>query len=593
MGIFILKLSSFFRGEIASMKFSIIVPTYNSETYIEELMNSLKNQTYDNNDFEVIVVDDCSSDDTLKKVKQYKKYLNLIVKKLDANSGGPGKPRNTALAIASGEYVFFVDSDDYINVDTLQDVSDFVDENNSDVVLVKMEGVNGRGAPRSMFKKTEDGLTLAHSRIIYTLSPTKFYRTSLLKEHNIYFPEDLKSAEDQLFTMKAYIHADNIATLAYKSYYYATKREGEHMSSAYVKPVDFYKIMTLIVEEVLNSDLENKNEIIGQFINRHFSFSRTRNFSLNVKANQTALWMEALGDFVQIVPREADTFVKEEIRPLLYYGRNKDFKHYKIVEQSYLNGEFYNSEFEGNAMKIQFAENEPFFNFENVTKPDVKMTQFDFDEQYITIELQLLRTIIDPNDSSSAMRIKLLSRNKREVIYLPMTVNNQNCFKFVANLKEMMTFLTKEKVWDVILEITFGDMTIDMRIGSNRNQYKYESETSTVAQYGKNYFRFTPFFTKNYDNLSFYVTPIQVDDMFTVTNRNKNKLQLTCKEFNYILSQGLTSVIMKDDFTYGYLSKITNKDGFKYEITLNDKVKTKLLKGPLKIEAPQVTLNFN
>jgi glycosyltransferase involved in cell wall biosynthesis len=52
------------------MKFSIIVPTYNSEAYIEELMNSLKDQTYDSNDFEVIVVDDCSSDDTLKKVKK-------------------------------------------------------------------------------------------------------------------------------------------------------------------------------------------------------------------------------------------------------------------------------------------------------------------------------------------------------------------------------------------------------------------------------------------------------------------------------------------------------------------------------------------
>ncbi|MBF7020243.1 glycosyltransferase [Staphylococcus sp. 18_1_E_LY] len=575
------------------MKFTIIVPTYNSEAYIEELMNSLKNQTYDSNDFEVIVVDDCSKDDTLKKVKKYNKDLNLTVKKLDANSGGPGKPRNTALALAKGEYVFFVDSDDYINVDTLQDVSDFVDENNSDVILVKMEGVNGRGAPRSMFKKTEDGLTLAHSRIIYTLSPTKFYRTALLKEHNIYFPEDLKSAEDQLFTMKAYVHADNIATLADKSYYYATKREGEHMSSAYVKPIDFYKIMTLIVEEILNSDLENKKEIIGQFITRHFSFSRTRNFSLNVKADQTAVWMEALGDFVQTVPKEADQYVNEDIRPLLYYGRNKDFKNYKIVEQSYKNGEFYNSKLEGTALKIQFAENEPFFSFENITQPDVKMSQFDFNDQGFTIELQLVRTIFDPNHTSASMRIKLLSRNKKEVIYLPLTVNNQNRFKFVANLDEMMTYLKHEKVWDVVLEVTLGEMTFDKRIGSNRNKYKYKAETSTVGKQANNYFRFTPYFTKDYDNLSFYVTPIKVDDIFTVAPKGRQKLELTCNEFNYILTEGLTSIVVKDGFTYGYLSKVGNGAVFKYVLELQDKIKSKMFKNSFKLEAQNLTLNFN
>ncbi|MDT3960456.1 glycosyltransferase [Staphylococcus kloosii] len=574
------------------MKFSIIVPTYNSEAYIEELMNSLKNQTYDSNDFEVIVVDDCSSDDTLKKVNKYKKYLNLTVKKLDANSGGPGKPRNTALALAKGEFVFFVDSDDYINIETLQDVANFVNENKPDVVLVKMEGVNGRGAPRSMFKKTEDGLTLANSRIIYTLSPTKFYRTALLKEHNINFPEDLKSAEDQLFTMQAYVHADNIATLADKSYYYATKREGEHMSSAYVKPIDFYKIMTLIVEEVLNSDLENKNEIIGKFITRHFLFSRTRNFSLKIKSNQTAVWMEALGDFVQTVPEEADKYVNEEIRPLLYYGRNKDFKNYKIVEQSYKDSAFYNTEVGNKAMKIQFAENEPFFNFENISDPDVKMTQFDFNEQNITIELQFIRSVFPPNQATS-MKIKLLSRNKKEVIYIPVTVNNRNSFKFVANLNEMMAYLQREKVWDAILEIKLGEKTINKRIGSNRNQYPYEAETSTIATNGHKYFRFTPYFTKDYDNLSFYVTPTELSDMFTITTKNKQKLTLSCKAFNYILSEGLTSIIVKNGYTYGYLNKVSHSDTFKYEVVFNDKIKTRMFKKPFKLEMPQLTLYFN
>ena len=72
---------------------------------------------------------------------------------LETNSGGPGKPRNVALRQAEGEFVLFVDSDDYINKETLKDAAAFIDEHHSDVLLIKMKGVNGRGVPQSMFKK--------------------------------------------------------------------------------------------------------------------------------------------------------------------------------------------------------------------------------------------------------------------------------------------------------------------------------------------------------------------------------------------------------------------------------------------------------
>ncbi len=63
-----------------------------------------------------------------------------------------------------------------------------------------MKGVNGRGVPQSMFKETAPEVTLLNSRIIYTLSPTKIYRTALLKDNDIYFPEELKEyTENQLF----------------------------------------------------------------------------------------------------------------------------------------------------------------------------------------------------------------------------------------------------------------------------------------------------------------------------------------------------------------------------------------------------------
>ncbi|PTF52857.1 glycosyltransferase family 2 protein, partial [Staphylococcus cohnii] len=145
-----------------------------------------------------------------------------------------------------------------------------------------------------------------------------------------------------LFTMKAYINAQKIAVLADKSYYYATKREGEHMSSAYVAPNEFYQVMSLIVDEILQRNLEHTNEILAKFIDRHFSFSRTKNFSLNIKAEQQQQWIEALGDFILRVPKEVDALVNAATRPLLYYARQKDFDHYQIVEESYRNGHYYN-----------------------------------------------------------------------------------------------------------------------------------------------------------------------------------------------------------------------------------------------------------
>src|SRR5699024_9186687 len=82
------------------------------------------------------------------------------------------------------------------------------------------------------------------------------------------------------------------------------KREGEHLSSAYVSPQDFYKVMGLITEAILDSALNNKHEVLAYFIDRHFSFSRTNNFSLKIADEQKEMWMDALGSFIQKVPEE-------------------------------------------------------------------------------------------------------------------------------------------------------------------------------------------------------------------------------------------------------------------------------------------------
>ncbi|EYP46260.1 glycosyl transferase, group 2 family protein [Staphylococcus aureus DAR1278] len=566
------------------MKFSVIVPTYNSEKYITELLNSLAKQDFPKTEFEVVVVDDCSTDQTLQIVEKYRNKLNLKVSQLETNSGGPGKPRNVALKQAEGEFVLFVDSDDYINKETLKDAAAFIDEHHSDVLLIKMKGVNGRGVPQSMFKETAPEVTLLNSRIIYTLSPTKIYRTALLKDNDIYFPEELKSAEDQLFTMKAYLNANRISVLSDKAYYYATKREGEHMSSAYVSPEDFYEVMRLIAVEILNADLEeaHKDQILAEFLNRHFSFSRMNGFSL-----KQPQWINALGDFIQAVPERVDALVMSKLRPLLHYARAKDIDNYRTVEESYRQGQYYRFDIVDGKLNIQFNEGEPYFEGIDIAKPKVKMTAFKFDNHKIVTELTLNEFMI--GEGHYDVRLKLHSRNKKHTMYVPLSVNANKQYRFNIMLEDIKAYLPKEKIWDVFLEVQIGTEVFEVRVGNQRNKYAYTAETSALIHLNNDFYRLTPYFTKDFNNISLYFTAITLTDSISMKLKGKNKIILTGLDRGYVFEEGMASVVLKDDMIMGMLSQTSENE---VEILLSKDIKKRDFKNIVKLNTAHMTYSL-
>lgn len=566
------------------MKFSVIVPTYNSEKYITELLNSLAKQDFPKTEFEVVVVDDCSTDQTLQIVEKYRNKLNLKVSQLETNSGGPGKPRNVALKQAEGEFVLFVDSDDYINKETLKDAAAFIDEHHSDVLLIKMKGVNGRGVPQSMFKETAPEVTLLNSRIIYTLSPTKIYRTALLKDNDIYFPEELKSAEDQLFTMKAYLNANRISVLSDKAYYYATKREGEHMSSAYVSPEDFYEVMRLIAVEILNADLEeaHKDQILAEFLNRHFSFSRTNGFSL-----KQPQWINALGDFIQAVPERVDALVMSKLRPLLHYARAKDIDNYRTVEESYRQGQYYRFDIVDGKLNIQFNEGEPYFEGIDIAKPKVKMTAFKFDNHKIVTELTLNEFMI--GEGHYDVRLKLHSRNKKHTMYVPLSVNANKQYRFNIMLEDIKAYLPKEKIWDVFLEVQIGTEVFEVRVGNQRNKYAYTAETSALIHLNNDFYRLTPYFTKDFNNISLYFTAITLTDSISMKLKGKNKIILTGLDRGYVFEECMASVVLKDDMIMGMLSQTSENE---VEILLSKDIKKRDFKNIVKLNTAHMTYSL-
>ena len=104
---------------------SVIIPMYNTEKYITECLNSLLNQTLEN--FEVIVVDDCSTDNSFAIAEKFipafeSKNKTLVTVKFIQNSGCPGIPRNFAINTSKGKYIYFLDSDDFLDKNVLEEL---------------------------------------------------------------------------------------------------------------------------------------------------------------------------------------------------------------------------------------------------------------------------------------------------------------------------------------------------------------------------------------------------------------------------------------------------------------------------------------
>ena len=123
-------------------KVSVIVPVYNVEKYIQKCLESLVNQTLE--EIEIIIVNDGTKDNSMKIVKEYqKKYPRKIVC-LEKQNGGLSDARNYALPYAKGEYIAFLDSDDYVEINMYKDMYDTAVSTMSDIVVCNYKIVNGK-----------------------------------------------------------------------------------------------------------------------------------------------------------------------------------------------------------------------------------------------------------------------------------------------------------------------------------------------------------------------------------------------------------------------------------------------------------------
>nr|WP_037618776.1 glycosyltransferase family 2 protein [Streptomyces aureus] len=212
---------------------TIVIGAYEAMPYLVKCLESVEDQTIGPERIEVIAVDDGSTDGTGEYLEKFAERAAMSVTVIrQANSGGPSGPRNVGLAKARGRYVFFLDADDYFGPEALERMVAMADEQGTDVVLGKVVGVN-RTAPKTMWGKTLTRTDVFSSNIKFTLSAQKLFRRELLTRHGMVFDEGLKTGEDALFTMEAYLRADGVSVIAdYDCYHLVGRDDGKHVTKS-------------------------------------------------------------------------------------------------------------------------------------------------------------------------------------------------------------------------------------------------------------------------------------------------------------------------------------------------------------------------
>ncbi|WP_046733119.1 glycosyltransferase family 2 protein [Streptomyces humi] len=207
------------------VKVSVIVPVYNTGKYVDECAPSLLEQSLPADEYEVIYVDDGSTDDTLSRLEKIAAGHPNVQVHTRPNSGWPGAPRNLGMRHARGEYIQFVDHDDKLGPEALERLYEHAERNDADIVLGKMSSTMVR--PRRLFRHTVDACTIENDELMQSMSPHKMFRRAFVEEHGLRFPEGPWILEDLLFVSAAYLKAERISVLAdYPCYYWMKRDDG-------------------------------------------------------------------------------------------------------------------------------------------------------------------------------------------------------------------------------------------------------------------------------------------------------------------------------------------------------------------------------
>ena len=372
------------------IKVSIIIPIYNPGELLKRCLDSALNQTLE--DIEVLCIDDGSNDETKDILKDYSK-MDSRCKVIAQENLGAGSARNKGIEHSKGEYIVFLDADDWIESDMCESLYDYAKDLDVDLVLFDNVWHREDNSTTEIihFDKEEYNQDFINSVFDYKLLKdkifngyfgviwTKFYKSSFLKENNIHFPNH-NLYNDVEFHIKSLLLAKNISYFP-KIFYHYDKSDHESIQTSYrgkKEAMVFYDVMVGIRDFLFE---QNKmNELRGEFLDFAFEnfilkltemskefkqdyFLKIKSFfesiditpndfnNLNFKYLPYYVHMVNSNDFDEFKARLSH-FDKELINPERYVNVNDN----KQIFKNIINKEYESSDFDLEKMKLKCSD---------------------------------------------------------------------------------------------------------------------------------------------------------------------------------------------------------------------------------------------
>ncbi|MGU8934808.1 glycosyltransferase [Clostridium perfringens] len=230
------------------LKYSIITPMYNSFNCMKRFFEAFENQTMKN--FEIIIVDDCSNDGSYEKLLEFIKTIKLNIKVLKTvENNGPGNARNMGIKAAKGEWITFVDNDDWVDECLLEKVNDVIIQNDVNCVIYDYIATDGKkNKTCSSMYLGNQGIVSVNECIknIRNHSVCKFYKSECIR--NMKYPE-LRRCEDVAFVCQAIDACQKIYYLKEPMYYYL-QRSSSLSNNKNLDESDMIKAFTILEKKL-------------------------------------------------------------------------------------------------------------------------------------------------------------------------------------------------------------------------------------------------------------------------------------------------------------------------------------------------------
>lgn len=247
-------------------KLSFIIPVYNTGKYIKKCINSIYYQKIA--DYEIIIIDDGSKDDSLQILQEYKDKTNIFI--YSQSNGGVSSARNKGLSVCKGEYIFFVDSDDFIEENSLPLITNILNSESPDLLRIYSNIViNGnKNKNRTINEHKQNNIKDIYSDNNFCPALWGYiFKTEIIKSNYISFNENLRYSEDSNFIFKYLNHIKDIRFCNIIAYNYVIRND----SAIHQKFTQVWAESNLIaLIDVLKYGNKNKF-IVDYYLRSYFS----------------------------------------------------------------------------------------------------------------------------------------------------------------------------------------------------------------------------------------------------------------------------------------------------------------------------------